>query len=1191
MSFDLTTLEIENIKDEIIEKSYIGKKGYSIPKNILNDNILYKLKRELTVKPYAPPTSIQRPKEFTIFRESPKKIYVPRFYGIERFGNPSKISIDEGEDIDIKFNGELRDYQENIVNSYIKQAKETGGGLIDVPCGYGKCLAYDTPILMWNGNIEKVQNIKPGDKLLGDDSTIRNVLSINDGKEIMYKITNKHNESYTVNESHILSLMCVKDVYYNNKKYNVGDILDINILEYLKTTYLKQHFKGYKTPVRFKNIYMENTENDSETYNEEGSSIKDYDVNNLVNNKYYFDGFILSEYIDNNDNLYELKYKNYCNINKIIKKIKLENVINQISFIYGILDSKYKLKNDYYEIIFNNKKIVEDLLFICRSIGIDCYIKTIDDCSMLYIYKSISNYKLYFENNILVTTYNYEDYLNNNLLTDIKIENIGIDKYYGFTIDGNHRFLLGDFTVTHNTVMGLNIITKLKKKTLIIVHKEFLMNQWIERIEQYLPDARVGKIQGKKVEVENKDIVLGMLQSLSMKDYNDDLFNQFGFTLIDECFPYNTFVETNKGPYKIGKLYEMWKKNNIELPKILSYNDKQDIFEYNELTYSWKKKTSGLLEIILTNNSIISCTLNHKILTDNGYIKASTLIKGDIILVREKIIKENNKKIPNIITKSMIDNNDKCLYDSIYGINNDMLSIILGSILSGAFEIKKLYGSRYYIINKQIEIYKNGSEPLYVNDDMIIKWKKYMLNLDDNDDNDNDNYFMFDNSNILYIIKDGIMKYTDIFLKYFDIRILSIWILDRGIFKDNNLYIDISNIHKENNDFIINAFLKYNIIPLFIEYNNKLYIRLNKLDTSNIIRNIKPFIRGIINEIPIWSNEFKCYNTINIDSIKYNNINTDVYDIEVEHNHNFLVSNIYDKSQTIVHNCHHIGAEVFSRSLFKIVSKYMMGLSATMTRKDGLTFVFKQFLGDIAYKLERDSSDEHVTVKTIKYYNDDEEFSNVELNWKGQVHYSVMISKICQFNQRSEFIIKVLEYELNLHPEQQIMILAHNKSLLKYIHDAVQHRNIGSVGYYVGGMKEKALKETENKQVVIATYAMAEEALDIKTLSALILATPRSDVTQAVGRILRMKHKNPVVYDIIDQHEFFKVQYFKRQKFYKKCKYRILQTDSDTFMSKDFNENTSWRNIYDPKKNNKIKETAVQSSTKSLLKGKCLLQL
>lgn len=60
------------------------------------------------------------------------------------------------------------------------------------------------------------------------------------------------------------------------------------------------------------------------------------------------------------------------------------------------------------------------------------------------------------------------------------------------------------------------------------------MNQWIERIHQFLPDATIGKIQGQVIDVENKDIVLCMIQSLVSKEYPSHLFESFGFTIIDE---------------------------------------------------------------------------------------------------------------------------------------------------------------------------------------------------------------------------------------------------------------------------------------------------------------------------------------------------------------------------------------------------------------------------------------------------------------------------------------------------------------------------------------------------------------------------------------------------------------------------------------------------------------------------------
>ena len=297
---------------------------------------------------------------------------------------------------------------------------------------------------------------------------------------------------------------------------------------------------------------------------------------------------------------------------------------------------------------------------------------------------------------------------------------------------------------------------------------------------------------------------------------------------------------------------------------------------------------------------------------------------------------------------------------------------------------------------------------------------------------------------------------------------------------------------------------------------------------------------------------------------------------------------------TIVDECHHISSEVFSRSLLKIITKYCLGLSATMQRKDGLTKVFKMFLGEIIYKEKREG-DDGVLVKAIEYKTNDNEFNETVYDYRGNPAFSTMISKLCTYNRRSEFILDVLKNEMNEKKNQQIMILAHNKNLLVYLHDAIQHRNIASVGYYVGGMKKDDLKETESKTVVIATYAMAAEALDIKTLTTLILATPRTDVTQAVGRILRVKHDRPLVVDIVDSHDMFKNQWNKRKNFYKKNKYHIHYTDSKLY-SKQIRSTTKdniWNNIYDPtqKETNKASLQKKTIDNSNPLKGRCLIKL
>ena len=282
---------------------------------------------------------------------------------------------------------------------------------------------------------------------------------------------------------------------------------------------------------------------------------------------------------------------------------------------------------------------------------------------------------------------------------------------------------------------------------------------------------------------------------------------------------------------------------------------------------------------------------------------------------------------------------------------------------------------------------------------------------------------------------------------------------------------------------------------------------------------------------------------------------------------------------TIIDEVHHISSEVFSNSLFKLVTKHMLGLSATMNRKDGTTHVFKMFLGEVIFKGKRDEP-MNVVVHAIKYEVDDEEFNEVKLDYRGNPAYSTMISKLCEYNRRSEFILKVLTNMIETNPSQQVMILAHNKNVLKYLHDAIAHRNIATVGYYVGGMKESALKETEGKKVVIATYAMAAEALDIKTLTTLIMATPKTDIEQSVGRILREKHSSPIVVDIIDSHDLFQNQWRKRKTFYKKENYKIIYTSSQQYLP----DTSKWLTIFTP--NKLVKECKPPKSIKKTISAK-----
>lgn len=91
------------------------------------------------------------------------------------------------------------------------------------------------------------------------------------------------------------------------------------------------------------------------------------------------------------------------------------------------------------------------------------------------------------------------------------------------------------------TILAIYLAHLLKLKTLIIVHQEFLQDQWIERFNMFT-DAKVGTIRGTTIDIENKDVVVGMVQSISMKEYEDNVFKEFGLVIYDETHHYASRV-------------------------------------------------------------------------------------------------------------------------------------------------------------------------------------------------------------------------------------------------------------------------------------------------------------------------------------------------------------------------------------------------------------------------------------------------------------------------------------------------------------------------------------------------------------------------------------------------------------------------------------------------------------------------
>lgn len=720
------------------------------------------------------------------------------------------------------------------------------------------------------------------------------------------------------------------------------------------------------------------------------------------------------------------------------------------------------------------------------------------------------------------------------------------------------------------TVMALKIIERLAVKTLVVVHKSFLTNQWKERIEQFLPGARVGTIQGQIFDIENKDIVIGMVQSLSMKEYPQNAFESFGLTVFDECFPYNTYVHTSSGTQTIGKLYDLWNKNVDSLPDILSFNRDTRAFEFKKLTHAWKKIRGDLVKITGFER-VIRCTPEHKILTAHkGYVEARELKCGDLLLCKcETNCKDKDK-------------------DIVPALNEDQLQIVYGSYFGNGLFHKiglKRYRIKWFHRN-------NNKNPIEFQSEWdYFRWKIGMFGIqvmrfEDECDAICIETAAFDLDIDLTCGTYKNEKCAEIIEKL-DERGLAIWFMDGAIVNKTKSggvdcvyfrthYFDYESHRKMATMFAI----KFDVTCAVERCELGFQLMFNKDNLLKLIDKIKKYIHeemryklDFYNEYYdakySWNTAFEKWGTVAVTSIeceKNDCESNSVYDIEVEDNHNFVVANCssscVESGGIVVSNCHHMGAEVFSRCMMKLMTTYTLGLSGTMQRKDGLSKVFKMFLGDVIHK-EKAESEHCVLVKGIKYAINDDDFNEVEYDYRGNPKFSTMISKLCNYNRRSEFIVEVVIKELQHNSEQQIMILAHNKTLIQYLFKAIEHKKVATVGYYLGGMKEADLKASESKKIIIATYAMASEGLDIKTLTTLIMATPKTDVCQSVGRILRAKHTTPVVIDIIDAHDLFINQWQKRKSYYKKQNYKIIVTENGLYESDE--KHGCWLMAYNPK--------------------------
>lgn len=380
-----------------------------------------------------------------------------------------------------------------------------------LPTGAGKCHGIDTPILMYDGTIKMVQDIRQHDILMGPDSLPRIVLSTTKGFDQLYRIIPVKGDSYVVNSQHVLSLKRTSEHQNDGRK---GQIVNIPVRDFISSNnHFKHIHKGWRTGVDFRKTtlnfdpYMlgiwlgDGTSRTSDVTTPEPELIEFFKTfcashqmkvrtSILPNNKAVTLCASKKDRTSMNKNyMGQFLHDNNLINNKHIPLIfKTASRHDRLELLAGILDTDGHYDGKSFDLIFKSEKLLDDTVFLCRSLGFSAYkstqMKTCVNNGVTGVYHRISiNGNLSEIPNRIPRKKSKDRTQKKDVqVTGIKVEDAGFGEYFGFQVFGtDHLYMLGDFTVTHNSVLVSDIILDGwqagKMPQAVVAHRNELVTQ------------------------------------------------------------------------------------------------------------------------------------------------------------------------------------------------------------------------------------------------------------------------------------------------------------------------------------------------------------------------------------------------------------------------------------------------------------------------------------------------------------------------------------------------------------------------------------------------------------------------------------------------------------------------------------------------------------------------------------------
>jgi superfamily II DNA or RNA helicase/intein/homing endonuclease len=724
------------------------------------------------------------------------------------------------------------------------------------------------------------------------------------------------------------------------------------------------------------------------------------------------------------------------------------------------------------------------------------------------------------------------------------------------------------------TCAGIFMSIVIKMKTLIIVNKIVLMKQWEESIKKFCPQATVQRLTAKS---KKKDCDFYIMNAQNVEKKGIHFWSNIGNVVVDECFPYKTPVRTPTGWTYIGDLMEgddvisFDEKNKIfETQKVVAKKSKANTHKIVKVQfYSGSRKITCTENhpFLTTNGYVEALKLKDGDLIVSKYSKNNT--NGDITYGL------NSDQYQIILGSFLGDGNIQTLASKryrmkiIHGYKQEeycrwkanMFNCNINFIEKNGYNqtpafafstkffdstdvipSKKSIGCPQWLIDK---IDPRGLAIWYMDDGSIdLKGSQITLSV-----------CAFPEESVKRIAK-GLERFNIkakiFFHKYYYIKInkdstiiflnliapyihdsmkyklytheYNKWLLDQ----QKNIY---DTYHKL--EFIPKNNLKENVIykvgDICFKYklSNKTgtlcFHRKEKTRTGIYWRNVNKTLICPYNYLKNnydWSNNFCNYGYLKVKKVEIlDTLNFDkVYDIQVSKNHNFIVCSKTGLNGPVVHNCHMVMAETLSRSLQFVSPRYLIGLSATPYRPDGLDVLLDLYFG--GYKIIRKLWCEHIVYKINTGYT-----PPVERNIQGRLNWGSILDGQARNKERNTLIADII----SRHRDRKILVLVKRIFQGNYLEKILKNR-----GESVTSLLGKNQEFDKDARVLIGTCQKVGVGFDHPDLNTLILAADVEEYfVQYLGRVFRTKEVKPIIFDLVDINKTLEKHYNTRLKVYK----------------------------------------------------------